>query len=346
LNRDQTVRVLYDHELRRTHDGVVILPERIPVAGDPVPALGQYRVDFEPELVWQIERDEKIRSMRIASSGTVLINDRLLLDTDFGSVPGIADRPWKKRRCDVEIAVIPWSHKWATYYEFVVHILPKLCRIKEVMDPHDFEIAKLCYPLMGTPYERPYLSLLGIGDDALLNTRDNIEIVARSIVVSNLQANGRLPSPTGILALRRAFLADPPPDRGQGRRLYLSRGGHKRRVLNEADVLRLVSSFGLEVVDPSPVSVTDQIRMFQDASLIVSPHGSALTNLVWCAPGTRVIELFTKSFTPPMYAYLSHVLDLQYACVVDDANDVHHWTHMHRDMVVDIRSLATALQAA
>ncbi len=47
-------------------------------------------------MIRRLERDERIRLLRIALSGTILLNDKLLLDTDFGSLPGITDRPLKR----------------------------------------------------------------------------------------------------------------------------------------------------------------------------------------------------------------------------------------------------------
>jgi hypothetical protein len=343
LDRPRTVRMLQDHEIHVTHDSDILLPERIPLSGERARTLGEYHISFEPERIWRIKCDDQIRSVRIASSGTIVLNDKLLLDTDFGSAAGIASRPARGRQIDADLVIVPWSHKWATYYEFVCHVLSKLCRIRDVLDTSAWQTATVCYPLLGSEYERQYLALLGLSQDALVDTRGRVSIVGRSIVASNLQSKGRLPSPTGIAALRRAFLALADPAR-MGRRLYLPREGQKRRVLNEEAVRDAVSSYGFEIVESIPANVTDQIRMFREASVIVSPHGSALTNLVWCSRRTRVVELFSRSFTPPMYAYISRVLGLDYSCLIDDSRETYHWTNMHRDMVVDVDGLARALE--
>jgi capsular polysaccharide biosynthesis protein len=202
----------------------------------------------------------------------------------------------------------------------------------------------VCYPLLYTSFEREYLAILGLNDAHVLDTRSKVEVVARSIVISNNQSLSRLPSPTGIDALRRLFLDNRKHGHSAGRRLYLSREGWKRQVRNEAEVRRLMSSYGFEIVESMPTSVKVQIQMFSDASVIVSPHGSALTNLLWCAPGTRVVELFSRSFMPPMYAYISHILGLRYAYIVDSASEQHHWTNMHKDMDVNMNSLSAAVE--
>lgn len=347
LDREDTVDVLKDYVVHVSRDGVVTFPRPAAVVGEPSAPIGGYEIPLEPEYVWTLARDETIRSIRITSSGTILLNNRLLLDTDFGSLAGIRESPLKKRRpVRVDTAIVPWSHKWATYYEFVFHILAKLCRIKGAIDSSTWNASSVCYPRLNLPFEREYLSLLGLDEGSLVDTRTSVDVQARAVVISNNQgSHSRLPSPASIAGLRGSLLGKAESVHG-GRRLYLSREGWKRQVRNEAEVRRLVLSLGLDVVETIPPSVREQIRMFSEASLIVSPHGSALTNLVWCAPGTRVLELFSRSFTPPMYAYISHVLGLEYSCLVDAASGEHHWTNMHKDMNVNIRSLATAIEDA
>lgn len=292
--------------------------------------------------------------MRITPTGTILLNRKYLLDTDFGSVQGVGHLPLKRlkgrhlrrRRFDIDLAIVPWSHSWGTYYEFVVHILSKLCWIKEVLDPSTWAAAKICYPLREESFEHQYLSLLGLGEDDLLNT-EYIEPVPRELVISNLQRALRLITPTRLASLRRAFLGETRNPNNGGRRIYLSRQNvTTRQVLNEEDVRRVASSYELEIIEAHPKRVRDQIRLFSEASLIVAPHGSALTNLIWCSPGTQVIELLGSDFLQHVYSYMSLLLGLRYSYLVYDAGKPHHWTHGFNDMVVDTRALAKALHDA
>jgi len=51
-----------------------------------------------------------------------------------------------------------------------------------------------------------------------------------------------------------------------------------------------------------------------NAEAIIAPHGAGLTNLVFCAPGARVVELF-PSLTVDCYYRLSVDLGLEYGFV-------------------------------
>jgi capsular polysaccharide biosynthesis protein len=105
----------------------------------------------------------------------------------------------------------------------------------------------------------------------------------------------------------------------------------------------LVESFGVEVIEDMPETIDDQMRLFRSASLIVSSHGSALANLVWCEPGTRVLELFSSGYVYNYYYYLSQLLGLSYACVVTQSSRSNHWTNLASDIFVDLRGLEQAL---
>ncbi|WP_198372073.1 glycosyltransferase family 61 protein, partial [Roseomonas rosulenta] len=93
--------------------------------------------------------------------------------------------------------------------------------------------------------------------------------------------------------------------------VYLSRQDSKfRPVGNEADVCAALAARGFRIVIASELTFEEQARTFAEASLIVSPHGSGLTNMIYARPETPVLELrpmhakgrspfFDRSWTPP-----------------------------------------------
>jgi Glycosyltransferase 61 len=346
LDHPRTIRLLTGREIAETRDEPVLLPNQDRVIGAR-PQHWDEAKEFQPEFVWRIEQAGKVRSIRITPSGTVLVNNRYLLQTDQGSWAGLVERPLR-RRVTVDLAIAPWSHSWsAPYADYLLFVVSKLCRIKAALDESSWANSTLCYPLRRTSWEQQYLSCLGFSEDRLLDTRRKIQVSARTVVIANNQGCLWLPSPSAILALRRAFLTEPQHETGRkGRRLYISRSRYGRSVRNEEDVRRAVTSFGVEVLEDVPPSVSKQIQLFLDASLVVAPHGSALANLVWCAPGTRIIELLSRSYAQIHFAYLSHILGLDYRCLIDDSGGPYHWTNMFdADVSVDVDSLKQTLEA-
>ena len=343
LDHPRTIRSLTGREIAETRDEPVLLPNQDPVVGARPQHWDKASV-FQPEFVWRIERDGGVRSIRITPSGTVLVNNRYLLQTDQGSWAGLLERPLKQR-VTVDLAIAPWSHNWSAYGDYLLFVVSKLCRIKAALDESSWANSTLCYPLRRTSWEQQYLSHLGFGEDRLLDTRQKIQVSARTVVTANNQGALWLPSPSAILALRRTFLTEPEPRAGR-KRIYISRAHWRRKVRNEEDVRRVVTSFGIEVLEDVPPSVSEEIQLFRDASLVVAAHGSALSNLVWCAPGTRVIELLSGSYAHMQVAYLSHILGLDYRCLIDDSSRSHHWSNMQdADVSVDVDWLKKTLEA-
>ena len=63
------------------------------------------------------------------------------------------------------------------------------------------------------------------------------------------------------------------------------------------------------------LSVEQQVMLFAHASVIVAPHGAGLTNTVFCAPGTHVMELVSPHYIRTDYWIVSHHVGLNHYCV-------------------------------
>jgi hypothetical protein len=76
-----------------------------------------------------------------------------------------------------------------------------------------------------------------------------------------------------------------------GPRLYVSRRDVERRGLsNEDAVEEALAAMGFIVVTFQGRPLAEQIRLFQDAEIVVSPHGAGLAHLAAAKPGLKVFE--------------------------------------------------------
>ena len=84
-------------------------------------------------------------------------------------------------------------------------------------------------------------------------------------------------------------------------RLYLSRRGITRRALsNEGEVESLFSRRGFTIVQPEALSIEDQVRLFTHARIVAGPGGSALHNIVFSGPDTRMLILAVDGLVLPI----------------------------------------------
>jgi glycosyltransferase involved in cell wall biosynthesis len=94
------------------------------------------------------------------------------------------------------------------------------------------------------------------------------------------------------------------------RRLLVARKGPTRKIHNLELVQGYLSRYGFETVYLEGMSMRDQILLFQSADFIVSPHGAGLSNLLFCNPGTKVIELMPAVELRTFFWIISQKLDL------------------------------------
>jgi capsular polysaccharide biosynthesis protein len=98
----------------------------------------------------------------------------------------------------------------------------------------------------------------------------------------------------------------------QKRKLFVTRNGAKTRKLLNAEKL-MIALKGWETITLEELPIREQVRCFSEASHVVSTHGAGLTNLLWCEPGTNVIEIQDPGMLhKKVYPVLSHHLRLKH----------------------------------
>ena len=101
------------------------------------------------------------------------------------------------------------------------------------------------------------------------------------------------------------------------RRLLVSRAdAPTRRIVNEDALEALLAPHGFERIVPGRMPFAAQIAAFRDASHIVAPHGGGLGNLMFCAPGTEVLEILHPQYGTWSYAISMPALGIAYRTLV------------------------------
>ncbi len=104
---------------------------------------------------------------------------------------------------------------------------------------------------------------------------------------------------------------------GEKIRLFLARGTSLDRAdaALETAVMERLDDLGFELVNPSTMSVSEQVKLFSSAEIVVGMHGGALANIVWANPGTHVIELFNHPYRTQDFARLAAACKHRYSCI-------------------------------
>ena len=102
------------------------------------------------------------------------------------------------------------------------------------------------------------------------------------------------------------------------KRIIVSRGSSTtRRWLNENDCINLLDTLNFKLIDPSKLSLSQQVEAFSNAEIILGPHGAGLTNIMFCSPGTKVIEIRSQEqggeySSAKCYEELSQIMNIEH----------------------------------
>ena len=105
-------------------------------------------------------------------------------------------------------------------------------------------------------------------------------------------------------------------------KLYVSRPKNgNRSIEGEEHYTQLLEQNGFTITTLDGLNVQEQVDLFRRADVVVAPHGGALTNLVYCRPGTQVVEIFGRHVYPFYYG-LSELCGLDYHAILEDESDL------------------------
>jgi len=345
LTKEQTVSFLEPYRLI-THPAttlplaeIVDLAEPAKVYFEPVAA------ETEPVAIWQYKATERLT--KLLPYGGILTQQKLLC-TDANTDDFFRNVVHRTKRTtrQTQTLIAPWSHyldgfMWGGYYDFVLLVAGKLCRIKDALPESVFREALVAYPLFDTSYEREYLSLLGIESNQLVDSRKTTVSFDQCILAN--AGHWFYPNSADVAALRKYVLAGRPPAGGQRNRIYISRSG-RRRILNEDEVIQLLKAYNFKVIEDIPRAVTEQMTIFQNADFIIGPHGASFTNILWSLPGAHLFELFSATYTPGFFRYLAELLGLRYSAYYHGIAPTDNWAKgLEDDMYISISELKQCL---
>lgn len=251
------------------------------------------------------------------------------------------DCGFRQQRHHPGAAVVLCSHEPANYGSFLFRVLPKLHAVRAHGMGH--------LPIVvwaQTPAFLGLLRLAGVPESQIVQHDTHALTTFDRVIAPGLR------NPHGFLdpesyELFQEFSREHSDARG-GRRLYVSRMGQARRgastrqMLNEAEVAVAVAALGFEIIEPEQLSPAEQIAAFASADIVVGPAGSAMFNVAFCRPGTKVLDIESEPFW--IYAHTGLLASCQtryglFLAAVDAADTA----SIHRRFHVDVPALVARI---
>lgn len=215
-------------------------------------------------------------------------------------------------------------HRSVNYYHWVLEYLRKL-RALELYQEQTGNDPTVLIARDQPRWVTESLKLAGYDPADLTRWSGGVASVDRLIIPEHRSGGAVSPSDCRWLRDRMTANADGSTN---SNRIYVSRReADQRRVVNEEELLEALSSFGFEAYVLEQMSFEDQVSLFNDAELIVGPHGAGLVNMIFSAD-TTVVELLHGGDVRPHYFRLAKHLSYGYDFLVCDSRG--------EDMSVDV----------
>ena len=204
-----------------------------------------------------------------------------------------------------------------SYFHWMTDVLPRVRLIKEA----GYEINSFDHFIINkleAGYQKETLDYLKIPSKKIreIGTKPSGYLCEHAVLPSLPSFPGAVPPET--IQYVRSIVPEKPQQ--EIRKLYIERGKSKRRrIPEEGRIIDWLLTQGFEIIDSGNMSVKDQATAFAHAEMIFAPHGGALTNLLFCRPGTKVVELLSSKYPNPCYRNLCGVAKLPYIGIIGDS---------------------------
>ncbi|OLZ40167.1 capsular biosynthesis protein [Natrinema saccharevitans] len=200
----------------------------------------------------------------------------------------------------------PLMPRYPNYYHWIVETVPKIRYIRAFEDATG-ERVTLLIPQDAPPFVDETLELLEWPKWRIEYATKPAYDVSRLVVPSFPERRAE------DFAWLRGEILDRAPETTpeSGDNVYVSRANAvERRVVNETEVMDVLSQFGFSCYRLEERSLERNARLFADADVVVGPHGAGLTDIVF-ADDCTLVELFGDKVKQP-YRLLAATLGVSY----------------------------------
>lgn len=197
------------------------------------------------------------------------------------------------------------------YYHWMIDVIPRFLLLKESGAFDDIDYFILNYKAL--PFQKESLKKLGIAEQKIIHSdRRKFHIKASCLYVPSLLSELNQVNKFEIKLLQHFWLSNK-QYHNPTRNIYISRRSNKTRtIFNETDLAPLLEKNNFEIIELENKTITEQIKIFQEAKIIMGPHGSAFTNIIFAQPGTVLIDIMPATNLVPCFYNIAKQMEIEY----------------------------------
>ncbi len=166
------------------------------------------------------------------------------------------------------------------------------------------------------PWQRALIARLDVPEDLIREIRPRPALIEHAIVSnrhSGATSQNAHPQHRDAFAAILANVRKAAPGVETAKRLLVCRSlANSRNLLNRAEMIAALKPLGFAAIQPETLSFDEQALTFAGAEIIVTEFGAAMANVMFCRPGTKVVEIIAEGQHDPWSSHLAAMLELEH----------------------------------
>ena len=238
------------------------------------------------------------------------------------------------------------------YFHFIFDIIPRIhISQKKIKKKINFY-----YVSRPQKWQIKIFAILGVPKKKLIDSSKYKHIFADKIICidhpwynKGYFQNEVKKIPRWVILINRKIFLNKSKRFNNSKKIFLDRSTSKFnhcKIFNQNYLNSWLKKNDFTIYAPEKFSQEKQIYLFKNASIILGAHGAALTNIIFCKPGTKIIEIIPSDHPNKKCQRISKILKLKYFRIKTkpDNNDKNfpfkiHLNKRHLKMISDTVSL-------
>lgn len=228
------------------------------------------------------------------------------------------------------------------YFHWMFDILPK---IRIVLSKYKIDEIDYLYMPKLQKFQKQILKLYGLKNINVIDSKRNKHIQADKIIVpehpwytKNSIFHEVNYLPTWISKwLRKIFFKK--KIKSKKIKIFVDRSETANKhcqLINNDEIKKYLSKKGFKSIMVGKLGFLEQVKLFNNAKIIIGAHGAAFTNLIFCRKNTKVIEIKPID-RPDNYVVISKTHNLQYKQII---TPLIQQKNNNGDIFLDIKKLS------
>ena len=301
------------------------------INNDEITKIAQVKSDTYPNTEYFLYKIKNGRIYTDMHQNVSIINkDNILSEASFQHIDNrlknvnfnsslINGTPKFKKKFNGTIFNLTQGASGNNYFHFIFDILPKIFLLEQKIP---ISLIDYFYVPEIKSWQKEIFLLLNINEKKLIDSKKYQHIEGNLIIATShpWYFKGDFQSetkniPEWIIKYNRNKFLPLAKKFDNNTKVFLDRSSSiytHCQIENNNEVIDFFKRKGFTIYNPEKLNVQEQIYLFNHASIIAGAHGAAFTNIIFCKPSTKIIEIIPKSHPSKKCERISKILNLNY----------------------------------